>query len=496
MSNPQGGMSSGNPAADSIFARYEPVIGLEVHCQLKTRSKLFCGCSTEFGALPNHNTCPVCLGHPGVLPVLNEEAVNFAIRLALAIDGKVQNTSVFSRKQYFYPDLPKGYQITQYDLPYCTNGKMVLSSGKEIGIFRAHMEEDAGKNVHGDKSSYVDLNRAGIPLIEIVSAPDIRHPAEAAEYLKKLRSLVRHLEICDGNLEEGSFRCDANVSIRPRGAQEFGTRTEIKNLNSFKNIERAITYEITRQADVVDNGGKVMQQTLQFDAASGKTSPMRSKEESHDYRYFPEPDLRPLLISSERIERVLQHLPELPEKMAERFKNQFGLNDYDARVLTSEKELAQFFEDVVQKVNGAVTHKIVANWVLSEFLREVNARDWNLSQPPVTADHLAQLLMLIGNDTISGKIAKVVFEEMVEKGGTPQEIVEAKGLLQVSDNKLIEDTVTKVIAENPDQLAQLLSGRDKLMGYFVGQVMKLSDGKFNPALVNKVLKEKLDGLKE
>lgn len=499
MSNLQSGTISASQAAEAsnpIFAKYEPVIGLEVHCQLKTKSKLFCSCSTEFGALPNNNTCPICLGHPGVLPVLNEDAVNFAIRLALAINAQLNPVSVFSRKQYFYPDLPKGYQITQYDLPYCIKGKLVLSDGKQIGITRAHLEEDAGKNVHGDKSSYVDLNRAGIPLIEIVSEPDIRHPAEAAEYLKKLRSLVRHLEICDGNLEEGSFRCDANVSIRPRGSEKFGTRAEIKNLNSFKNIERAITYEIIRQADILESGGKVIQQTLQFDAASGKTTPMRSKEESHDYRYFPEPDLRPLNISSERISFVQSNLPELPEKMAERFKSQFDLNDYDARVLTSEKELALFFEDVVKKVANKVSYKIVANWVLSEFLREVNARDWSLTNPPVTSGHLAQLLQLIGEGTISGKIAKTVFEEMVEQGGWPEEIVKAKGLVQVSDNKLIEETVAKVIAENPEQLSQLLAGRDKLMGFFVGQIMKLSDGKFNPAMVNKVLKEKLDALRK
>jgi aspartyl-tRNA(Asn)/glutamyl-tRNA(Gln) amidotransferase subunit B len=481
-------------SGEAVLDRYEPVIGLEVHCQLKTKTKLFCGCSTAFGAMPNHNTCPVCLGHPGVLPVLNAEAVNFAIRFALAVDAQIHETSVFARKQYFYPDLPKGYQITQYDLPYCTGGKLTLASGKAVRLMRAHLEEDAGKNVHGDESSYVDLNRAGVPLIEIVSHADIRTPEDAADYLKRLRSLVRSLEICDGNLEEGSFRCDANVSIRPKGQEQFGTRCEIKNLNSFRNIERAIKYEILRQADLLDHGQKVIQQTMLFDAASGKTHPMRSKEESHDYRYFPEPDLLPLKIDTARIDRQKATLPELPEAMARRFEEKHGLSAYDAAVLTSDKDLASFYEAVVKRVGGAATEKIVANWVTSEYLREVNNRNWDLTSPPITSDHLGELIELIGKGVISGRIAKTLFEEMAEKGPGkgPKAMVEDQGLIQVSDAGEIRNVINKVLDSNPGQLAEYLGGRDKLFGFFVGQTMKLSGGKMNPQLVNDVLKELLD----
>ncbi len=494
MNKPLSGANKNSPnsATDGVLARYEPVIGLEVHCQLNTQTKLFCTCSTKFGALPNHNTCPICLGYPGVLPVLNKQAVDFAIRMAIAVDAEIHETSVFSRKQYFYPDLPKGYQISQYDLPYCTNGKLTLTTGQQIPIARIHMEEDAGKNVHGDASSYVDLNRSGIALIEIVSGPDIRSPADAADYLKRMRSLVRHLGICDGNLEEGSFRCDANVSIRPRGQEKFGTRCEIKNLNSFRNIERAITFEIIRQADLIDSGGKVIQQTMQFDAASGKTSAMRSKEESHDYRYFPEPDLRPLKIDKARIERVRSELPELPVALAGRFMKEYELSEYDANVLTSEKELAGYFEETVKAVAGAVPAKIVANWVSSEFLRELNNREWNLSDPPIKPQDLGKLLTLIGKGTISGKIAKTVFEQMVEKGGDPEKIVASQGLTQVSDAGEIDRIVSKVLDESPQQVAQFLSGKDKVFGFFIGQIMKASGGKLNPELVNDCLKEKLN----
>jgi aspartyl-tRNA(Asn)/glutamyl-tRNA(Gln) amidotransferase subunit B len=496
MSKPQGGAASGNQnSGDSILDRYEPVIGLEVHCQLKTNSKLFCSCSTKFGAMPNHNTCPICLGHPGVLPVLNKEAVDYAVRLALALDAKINPVSVFARKQYFYPDLPKGYQITQYDLPYCIEGKLKLSSGTVVRIMRIHMEEDAGKNVHGEASSYVDLNRAGIPLLEIVTHADLRNPEDAADYLKRLRSLVRHLDICDGNLEEGSFRCDVNISIRKRGTEKFGTRCEIKNLNSFKNIERAIRYEIVRQADVIDHGGSVQQQTMQFDAATGKTIAMRSKEESHDYRYFPEPDLRPLRIDEARIEKVRTGLAELPEAMAGRFQTDFGLSDYDAAVLTADRDLARFFEAVVKRVAGAVSHKIVANWVSSEFLREVNVREWDIAKPPVTAEMLGELLELLGKDTISGRIAKSVFEEMVEKGGAARAIVEAQGLMQISDDGAIRAVVEAVLNESKSQVEQYLSGKDKLFGYFVGQVMKKCEGKMNPGMVNETLKAMLGARK-
>ncbi len=485
-------MSKINQTSPSVLDRYEAVIGLEVHCQLKTNTKLFCSCTTKFGELPNHNTCEVCLGLPGVLPVLNRQAVDFAIRFALAVKAKLNEKSVFSRKQYFYPDLPKGYQISQYDLPYCEKGELKLASGKTIRITRAHLEEDAGKNVHGDQSSYVDLNRAGVALIEIVSEPDIRLPSEAAEYLKKLRSLVRYLEICDGNLEEGSFRCDANVSIRPRGQEKLGTRCEIKNLNSFRNIERAIQYEIIRQADVIDSGGKIIQQTLSFDAATGKTASMRSKEESHDYRYFPEPDLKPLFIDEKRIAHVKLSLPELPEARASRFQEAYGLSEYDAGVLTAEKELAAFYEDVVQKSQSKVSPKIAANWVCSEFLRELNNREWDICHPPISSSDMAELLVLIGTDKISGKIAKTVFEEMAEKGGKPQEIVEKKGLTQVVDEGAIQALIAKVLKENEGQVQEYQSGKVKLFGFFVGEVMKACQGKMNPGLVNEALKAQLN----
>lgn len=467
----------------SILARFEPVIGLEVHCQLMTSTKLFCGCSTQFGALPNHQTCPVCLGLPGVLPVVNHCAIDFALRLAIALGSNINRTSVFSRKQYFYPDLPKGYQITQFDLPYCEGGGIRLTNGKFIELIRIHIEEDAGKNIHGEDASYVDYNRAGIPLLEIVSKPVIETPAEAVDYLKRLRSLVRYLGICDGNMEEGSFRCDANVSIRPRGQATLGTRCEIKNLNSFTNIERAVRFEILRQADVIDSGGQINQQTLLFDAASGQTLPMRSKEESHDYRYFPEPDLGPLIIEQSRIEAVRANLPELPEAMARRFCTQYQLPEYDANTLTADRELAEFFESTNQLVVGKVTPKIVANWIISEYLR--------VEGVVVSAQDLAELLCMIGDGTISGKIAKTVFEEMIQSGSKPQKIVETKGLVQISDLAVITATVRRILDANPQQVDQFISGKEKVFGFFVGQIMRDSGGKFNPTMVNDILRHEL-----
>jgi aspartyl-tRNA(Asn)/glutamyl-tRNA(Gln) amidotransferase subunit B len=496
MNKPSGGMMSSNPDAKSPLDRYEPVIGLEVHCQLKTASKLFCGCSTAFGALPNHNVCPVCLGLPGVLPVINAQAVNEGIKLALAVDAQIQTKSIFARKQYFYPDLPKGYQISQYDEPYCRHGQVELDSGRVIRVGRIHMEEDAGKNVHGDNASYVDLNRAGIPLLEIVSEPDLRSPQEAAEYLRKMRALVRYLDISDGNLEEGSFRCDANVSLRPKGVEEFGTRTEIKNLNSFRNIEKAITYEIFRQADLLDQGQSVIQQTLLYDASSGRTAPMRSKEESQDYRYFPDPDLPPLVIADDRIQGVRQDLPELPRQKQERFQTRFGLNDYDASQLVSEKELASYFEEVVTQTEGHVTPKIVANWILTELMREVHSQQWDLANLPIGTAQMASLLRLLGQETISGKIAKKVFEIMVRDGGNPETIVKEHGLVQVTDESQIKQVVAEVVDNNPKQVDQYLAGKEKIIGFFVGQVMKQSQGKFNPAIVNRLLKEQLDARKK
>jgi aspartyl-tRNA(Asn)/glutamyl-tRNA(Gln) amidotransferase subunit B len=484
---------SSDQGFNSILARFEPVIGLEVHCQLKTESKLFCGCKTTFGALANQNTCPLCLGLPGVLPVLNHEAVEYAIRMALAVGATIRERSVFARKQYFYPDLPKGYQLTQYDLPYCENGSLQLDSGRRITIQRIHMEEDAGKNIHGDNASYVDLNRAGIPLLEIVSAPELSSPAEAAEYLKKLRAIARYLDISDGNLEEGSFRCDANVSLRPVGSSTLGTRTEIKNLNSFRNVEKAITYEILRQADILESGDKVRQVTLQFDAAIGRTIVMRSKEDSPDYRYFPDPDLGVLHIDAARIQNVKANIRELPDQKVQRFQEAFSIPEADARQLTEEKELAEFFEDVVQRVDGAVAPKIVANWMLSEYLREFNARQWRFDQPFVSSERFARLLKLLGEGTISGKIAKTVFEEMAETGTDPDSIISAKGLVQISDSAAIKAVVDQVIAAHPEQVAQYLAGKQKVYGFLVGQVMKISAGRFNPNLLNECLKEALHG---
>ena len=473
-----------------ILKRFEAVIGLEVHCQLRTESKLFCSCSTEFGANPNKNTCPVCLGLPGTLPVINGKAVDYALKMAVAVQGDVQEKSVFARKQYFYPDLPKGYQISQFDIPYCMGGSVPLGDGKSIALTRIHMEEDAGKSVHGDAASFVDLNRAGIPLIEIVSEPDIRTPQEAVEYLKSLRSIVRYLEISDGNMEEGSFRCDANVSIRPRGETALGTRTEIKNLNSFRNIEKAITYEIFRQVDVFESGGKVVQETLLFDPASGKTSAIRSKEDSHDYRYFPDPDLGPLFISRDRLQETVDTLPELPGPKAARFKDQYGLSSYDAQGLTSEKSISSYFEEVL-RLNSDLNPKLLTNWILSELLAVVDA-DKGLEDPIISPKQLSSLLSLIEKDTISGKIAKSVFEIMLKDGGDPKDIVKERGLIQVSNTDEIKSVATKLLDDNPKQLEDYLSGKEKVFGFFVGQLMKAFQGKCNPKIANQILKELID----
>ncbi|RYZ59824.1 MAG: Asp-tRNA(Asn)/Glu-tRNA(Gln) amidotransferase subunit GatB [Proteobacteria bacterium] len=476
-----------------LLARYEPVIGLEIHCQLSTASKLFCACKTEFGSLPNQNTCPLCLGLPGVLPVINKTAVDYAIRMALAIGATIREKSVFARKQYFYPDLPKGFQLTQYDLPYCENGSMLLDNGRTVRIERIHMEEDAGKNIHGDNASYVDLNRAGVPLLEIVSAPDMHSQEEAVDYLKKIHAIVRYLGVSDGNMEEGSFRCDVNISLRRRGVEKLGTRTEIKNVNSFKNVERAISYEIMRQADLLDSGESIRQATLLFDAATGRTSMMRSKEDAPDYRYFPEPDLGPLYISSDRIKAIAALIPELPEAKKKRFQEAFGIPEADAAQLTEEAALAAFFEDVVLKVESKVAPKIVANWINTEFMREFNNRQSSWQKPMLSSDALAELLRYLGDGTISGKIAKTVFEEMLEKKASAKSIIDAKGLVQISDTGEINKVVADIIAQFPDQVAQHRDGKPKVFGFLVGQVLKVSQGKFNPALVNQSLKDALDG---
>jgi aspartyl-tRNA(Asn)/glutamyl-tRNA(Gln) amidotransferase subunit B len=472
---------------------YEVVIGLEVHAQLRTKSKIFCSCSTQFGAGPNENTCPVCTGMPGMLPVLNARAVEYAVKMAMAVDCTVNRRSLFARKNYFYPDLPMGYQISQFELPVAEHGHIVIHTEKgekRIGITRIHMENDAGKNIHSatDNASYVDLNRAGVPLIEIVSEPDMRSAEEAVAYLKSLRAILVYLGICDGNLEEGSFRCDANVSIRPRGQEEFGTRAELKNMNSFRNIQRAIEYEVERQIDLVEDGEQVVQETRLFDTAKGVTRSMRGKEEAHDYRYFPDPDLLPLIIKEEWMVKWRSELPELPEARCRRFQEGLGLPGYDALVLTAEKEVADYFETALAAYNEP---KKISNWVMGEVMRELNDRGATLAECKLRAQDLARLVKLVDDGLVSGTIAKNVFKELFETGGDPEAYVKAKGLVQISDTSAIEGLVDEVLAENPSEVERYKGGDKKLTGFFVGQVMKKSKGKANPGLVNQLLAKKL-----
>jgi aspartyl-tRNA(Asn)/glutamyl-tRNA(Gln) amidotransferase subunit B len=471
---------------------YETVIGLEVHAQLLTRSKMFCGCPTTFGAEPNTQVCPVCLGMPGVLPVVNRRAVECAIRWGLAVGAKV-SASRFARKNYFYPDLPKGYQISQYESPICNGGWLdvaVNGSTKRVTLVRAHLEEDAGKNLHdvGNGASHVDLNRAGTPLLEIVSEPDLRSSDEAVAYLKVLRELVVYLGICDGNMEEGSFRCDANVSIRPMGSTTLGTRVELKNINSFRFVKRAIEYEVERQIERVEAGDRIVQETRLFDNQRGVTVSMRSKEDAHDYRYFPDPDLVPVAPPAMWIEEIRAAMPELPEAKRARFVEQYGLSVYDATVLTGSRALAEYYEAAVRQ--GAPA-KAAANWIASELLASLNAEGVEIEACRVSAASLAALVGLIENDTISGKIAKTVFEEMYRTGAAPDAVVAAKGLTQVSDAGELAAVIDQVLADSPKELAQYRSGKDKLFGFFVGQVMKHTQGKANPAKVNELLKAKL-----
>ncbi len=479
--------------------RYETVIGLEVHVQLTTNTKIFCGCSTEFGQTPNSQTCPVCLALPGALPVLNQKAVELAIRTGLATNCQIAPRSIFARKNYFYPDLPKGYQISQFELPVCEHGwlDIDLENGerKRIGITRAHMEEDAGKLIHGEtvetsSNSLVDLNRACTPLLEIVSEPDMRSADEAIDYLKKLHQIVVYLGVCDGNLEEGSFRCDANISVRPWGQEELGTRAELKNINSFRFIKQAIEYEVERQIDLIEDGGKVIQETRLFDSNSGMTRSMRGKEDAHDYRYFPDPDLVPLVISPEWIEEVRATLPELPEAKRTRFVEELGLTTYDAGVLAADRELADYFDACVTLAKDA---KGCANWIMGEVLRKLKETDTAIADTPVTPERLTDLLARIADDTISGKIAKTVFEKMWQNDQTVDQIIEKEGLKQVTDTEEIEGLINEVIAANPDQVAEYLGGKDKLIGFFVGKVMQASQGKANPGMVNQLLKTKLKG---
>ncbi len=472
---------------------FESVIGLEVHAQLKTQSKIFCGCPTRFGAPPNTNVCPVCLGMPGVLPVLNETVVNYSLRMALATHSAINRRNQFARKNYFYPDLPKGYQISQYELPIAEHGYIdILVDGQKrrIGITRIHMEEDAGKLIHAaDRpESHVDLNRTGVPLIEIVSEPDMRAPGEAGAYLRTLRSLVRYIDICDGNMEEGSFRCDANISIRPKGQTALGTRTEIKNLNSFRHVEKALQYEAIRQQEIIEDGGEVVQETRLWDPQKQCTLSMRSKEEAHDYRYFPDPDLVPLVIDDDRIETIQKGLPELPDVKCRRFQEELGLPAYDAEVLTSQRPLADYFEECVKV---APHPKPVSNWIMSSLLGLLNSTDLSIEESPISARHLGELVNLIEDQTISGKIAKTVFEEMAQTSKPPLEVVEAKGLKQVKDSGAIEKVVDQVLAQNKSQVEDYRNGNSKILGFFVGQVMKATQGKANPRMVNQLLQEKL-----
>lgn len=475
---------------------YETVIGLEVHVQLSTKSKIFCSCSASFGAAPNENTCPICLGMPGVLPVLNREVVERAIMVGLATGSEISESSQFARKNYFYPDLPKGYQISQYDKPIINRGHIeILLDGepKTIGLTRIHIEEDAGKLIHGEnldhpESSYVDLNRTGVPLLEIVSEPDIRSSEEAKKYLEKLKTILEYMEVSDCNMEEGSLRCDANVSVRPRGQKEFGTRTELKNMNSFRFLQRAIDYEVDRQIEVLEEGGKVIQETRLYDPDKNVTRSMRGKEEAHDYRYFPDPDLVPVVVSREWVENVRAKLPELPDDKRERFVREYDLPAYDAEVLTASRQVADYFEETAKNCKSA---KAVSNWVMGDILRLVKEKGGAVSELSVTPKMLAEMISLIDDDVISGKIAKTVFEEMAASGKSPKVIVEEKGLVQITDESAIETEVDKVLAENPGQMEQYRGGKEKVIGFFVGQVMRATKGKANPALVNKLLKKKL-----
>ncbi len=472
---------------------FETVIGLEVHAQLKTKTKIFCGCSTEFGAAPNEHTCPVCLGMPGMLPVLNKKVVEFAMRMGLACHCTIANQSRFARKNYFYPDLPKGYQISQYELPIAHDGYVDIELGEEtrrIGINRVHMEEDAGKLTHDSNRpvSLVDFNRTGVPLLEIVSEPDLRSPEEAGAYLRQIRSLLRYLRISDGNMEEGSFRCDANVSIRPEGESRLGTRTELKNLNSFKHVEKALHYEVERQIETIRDGGRIVQETRLYDADKDRTFSMRGKEEAHDYRYFPDPDLLPLVVDDAWIESVRGDLPELPGERKKRFLDAFELSMADADFLTSAREIADYFESCLSEFKSP---KLVANWITGPLMALLNAEGKNIDESPVPASSLAALLKLLDEDVISGKIAKTVFDEMAVSGKPPKKIVEEKGLVQVQDVSAIESAIDKVLEANPQEVEAFKNGKTKLMGFFVGQVMKETRGKANPKIVNELLSRKL-----
>lgn len=475
------------------MSQFETVIGLEVHAELSTNSKIFCGCPTEFGAPPNTHVCPICLGHPGVLPVTNRQAVEFAMKAALALNCEISRETKFDRKNYFYPDSPKAYQISQYDQPIGYNGWSDIEVNgvtKRIGITRLHLEEDAGKLTHSDfgGESLVDFNRVGVPLIEIVSEPDLRSPEEARAYLEKLKAIIQYTEVSDVRMEQGSLRCDANVSIRPAGQAEFGTKTELKNMNSFRNVQVALEYEVERQKEVVTSGGKIVQETRRWDEANKKTISMRSKEEAHDYRYFPDPDLVRMQISEEWIEAVRATIPELPDARQARYVNEYGLPQSDAGVITMSKDTADFFDETVK--TGA-DPKAAANWLMVELLGYLNAGNLTLADVKITPHGLGEMIKLIENGTISSKIAKTVFKEMVETGKEPKQIVEEKGLVQISDEGALLAIVQEVVNNNPQAVADYKAGNDKAVAFFVGQVMKQTRGKANPPMVNKLLVEAL-----
>ncbi len=473
---------------------YEAVIGLEIHVQMDTQTKMFCSCRVEFGAEPNTNVCPVCLGMPGSLPVINKKAVEYAIRASLALNCEVHTESIFARKNYFYPDLPKGYQISQYEKPLATDGwlEIELPSGekKKVRIRRLHIEEDAGKNIHEGGKSYVDLNRAGTPLMEIVTEPDIRSPEEARIFLESLRNIMRYTGVSKADMEKGQLRCDINVSIRPKGSDKLGTRTEIKNVNSFRFVQKALEYEIERQIRVVSEGGEVLQETRTFDPATGKTYTMRTKEEAEDYRYFPDPDLLPLIVKEEWIEEIRRSMPELPHQRLERLLSQYDISEYEAKIFVQHKELGDFFESAVNFYNEP---KMTANWLLNDLLGLLNEKQIPLEESPVSPENLAELVKLIKENVISTKIGKEVIKEMVETGKSARQIVEEKGLKQITDESAIRQIVEEVIKNFPSEVERYRAGEEKLIGFFVGQVMKATKGKANPKLVNQILREVLKG---
>ena len=474
---------------------YEVVVGVEVHAQLRTQSKMFCGCTTTFGSSPNSQTCPVCLGLPGSLPVMNRAAVEMAVRAGLALNCTIGVNNRFARKNYFYPDLPKGYQISQYESPICENGWFEIAVGdskKRVRIRRAHLEEDAGKNIHetGTSGSLVDLNRAGTPLLEIVTEPDMSSTDEVIAYLKGLRDILMYLEVCDGNMEEGSFRCEPNLSLRPVGQKAFGTKVELKNINSFKVVKDAMEYEIKRQTKVLSEGGKIRQETRSWNIDRGETAVMRSKEEAHDYRYFPDPDLVPLKLDKEWVEGFTSSLPELPAARARRFVGDYGLPEYDAGILTSSKGIAEYFEACVKLFNQP---KTVSNWVMGELTRELNDSGTDVSASPVPPERLVELLKMVDQGAISLKVAREIFPQVYSSGKTPVQIVQEKGLTQVSDEGALEAIITEVLAKSPAQVAQFKEGKQQVLGFLVGQVMKASGGKANPGKVNELLKRKLAG---